>query len=98
MAYVVLENTIVYKVAGKVLAEVAFPPVGLGEVDICHTHVSGALRGQGIAGELMERTVRELRKTKRKAALSCSYAVRWFAEHPEASDVLLEHEAGAGVP
>ncbi len=88
MAFVVLENTIVYKEGGKVLAEVAFPPVGIGVVDICRTHVDDALRGQGIAGQLMERTAAELRKTCRKAVLTCSYAQKWFAAHPEQSDII----------
>ncbi|NLA87616.1 MAG: N-acetyltransferase [Clostridiales bacterium] len=88
MAFVVLENTIVYKKDGKVLAEVAYPPVGIGVVDICRTHVDETLRGQGMAGQLMERAAGELRKTRRKAVLTCSYAQRWFAEHPEQADVI----------
>jgi predicted GNAT family acetyltransferase len=88
MAFVVMENTIVYKVDGKVLAEVAFPPVGIGEVEIVRTHVDDALRGQGMAAEITERAALELRRTKRKAILSCSYAEKWFAEHPEYADVL----------
>lgn len=88
MSFVVLENTIVYKEDGKVLAEVAFPPIGIGTVDICHTLVDDALRGQGMAGQLMERAAKELRKTKRKAVPTCSYAVKWFDEHPDFADVL----------
>lgn len=88
MAFVVYENTIVYKDGGKVLAEVAYPPIGIGTVDICRTHVDDALRGQGMAGQLMERTAVELRKTCRKAELTCSYAIKWFGQHPEYADVL----------
>jgi predicted GNAT family acetyltransferase len=88
MAFVVYENTIVYKEEGKVLAEVAYPPIGIGLVDICRTHVDDALRGQGMAGQLLERTVTELRKTCRRAALTCDYAVKWFEQHPEYNDVL----------
>ena len=89
MAFVVLENAIVYKEDGRVLAEVAFPPTGIGKVEIVRTHVDETLRGKGVAAQLMVRTVRELRRTKRKAAASCDYAAGWFQEHPEFGDVLL---------
>lgn len=89
MAFVVLENTIVYKEDGKILAEVAFPPVGIGKVEVVRTHVDESFRGSGIAAQLMERAAIELRRTKRKADLSCSYAIKWFAEHPEYADVLI---------
>ena len=59
-----LENAIVYKVDGEVMAEIAYPPVGVGKVDICKTHVDPSLRGQGIADELVQRAAQELRKTK----------------------------------
>jgi predicted GNAT family acetyltransferase len=88
MAFVVYENTIVFKEDGKVLAEVAYPPVGIGVVDICRTHVDDSLRGQGMAGQLMERVTQELRKTCRQAVLTCSYAKKWFEQHPEYSDVI----------
>lgn len=88
MAFVVYENTIVYKENGAVIAEVAFPPIGIDTVDICKTHVDDALQGQGMAAQLMERVVKELRKTKRKAVLTCSYANKWFDQHPDAADVL----------
>lgn len=90
MAFVVYENTIVYKEDGKVLAEVAYPPIGIGVVDICRTHVDDVLRGQGMAGQLLERTAIQLRKTCRKAVLTCDYAAKWFEQHPEFADVLQE--------
>lgn len=90
MAFCVSENVITYKENDKVLAEVAFPPTGIGTVDICKTHVDDALRGQGMAGQLMERTVLELRRTNRKAVATCSYATKWFAEHTEYTDILIK--------
>lgn len=73
---------------GKILAYVSYPEVGDNTVEVAHTVVSPTLRGQGIAGKLMEALVEELRSDGRKATLSCSYAVRWFGEHPECGDVL----------
>lgn len=73
---------------GNITSEVTYPKVSEQTVVIDHTFVDSSLRGQGIAGKLMEETVAELRKSGRKARLSCSYAVRWFEEHPEYSDIL----------
>ncbi len=73
---------------GTVLAEVTFPTVDDGVVDINHTFVDESLRGQGIAGKLLEQTAQELEETGRKARLSCSYAVHWFEKHPERADLV----------
>lgn len=70
------------------VAVVTFPKVQDNIVNIDHTYVDGSLRGQGIAGKLMEETVRQLRDNNLKAKASCSYASKWFDEHPESSDVL----------
>ena len=88
MAFKIRKNKIEYKEAGKMLAEVDFPAVGLDCVCICHTYVDDALRGQGIAGQLLELTANELRKTNRKTVLKCSYAIKWFEKNTEYSDVL----------
>lgn len=73
---------------GDVLAEVSFPPAGEGVVDINRTFVDESLRGQGVAGMLLEHTVRELSETHRKAHPSCSFAVAWFENHPEWQDLV----------
>lgn len=73
---------------GQVVGMINFPEVRPGVVDITHTQVDESMRGRGLAGELMEAAVRQLREENRKAVLSCSYAVRWIAKHPEAEDIL----------
>ena len=90
MAFKIGKNKIEYKENGEVLGEVDFPAVGLNSVCICHTYVDDALRGKGIAAQLIEMTVNELRKTNRKAILKCSYAVKWFKENPQHSDLVEE--------
>ena len=50
--------------------------------------VDEALRGQGVAAQMMERIARSLRETGRKAIPTCSYAKKWFGQHPEYADVL----------
>ena len=53
-----------------------------------HTYVDHSLRGKGIAAKLLELTADELRKTNRKAVPTCSYAVKWFEDHPEQTDII----------
>ena len=73
---------------GRTLAEVTFPEVSEGVVNIDHTYVSNELRGQGVAGRLMEELAGDLKESGRKATLTCSYAVGWFEKHPECEDLL----------
>lgn len=66
---------------GKVVAEIDFPMVGDGVVDIEHTFVDESLRGQKMAGKLVQGAVDTIRKNGWKAKTSCSYAAAWFARH-----------------
>ena len=70
------------------IAVITFPKESEGIVTIDHTFVDESLRGQGIAGMLMEAAVTYFRKHKLRARPSCSYAVKWFEEHPDCHDVL----------
>lgn len=72
----------------ELIAEVTFPDVDDTTVNINHTFVDDSLRGQGIAGKLMEEVVADLKDSGKKAVPTCSYAVKWFEKHPEYSDVL----------
>lgn len=72
---------------GALLAEITFPASG-GIANINHTFVSDTLRGQGIAGQLMEAAVAQLRAQNQRAVATCPYAVRWFESHPEQADLL----------
>lgn len=69
-------------VDGALLAETTFPPAGEGVVDIGHTYVDESLRGQGIAGQMMETVVGILRQRGLKALASCPYAAAWMERHP----------------
>ena len=55
-----------------------FPSINDNLVEVTKTYVSDFLRGQGVAGKLMNILYDELRRTDRKAKLVCSYAVSWF--------------------
>lgn len=72
----------------KIIAEVTFPAVDSETVNIDHTFVDDSLRGQGVAGQLMEAVAGDLKEQNKKAVVTCSYAVKWFEKHPEYSDLL----------
>ncbi|WP_346911493.1 GNAT family N-acetyltransferase [Faecalicatena orotica] len=71
-----------------VVAEVTFPDIDENTVNVNHTFVDDALRGQGVAGKLMEELVKELKENGKKAVLTCSYAIKWFEKHPEYDDLI----------
>lgn len=73
--------------SGKLIAEVTYPAVN-GISDIEHTFVDDSLRGQGVAAQLMEAAAQEIRAAGLSAKLTCPYAVKWFALHPEHADLL----------
>ncbi|MGN0648955.1 MAG: GNAT family N-acetyltransferase [Oscillospiraceae bacterium] len=83
-----IDKIAAYAQDGKILAEVDFPPRGGNIVEVTHTFVDDSLRGQGVAAELMRELAQDLRSSGRKAILTCSYAVKWFAKNTEYSDVL----------
>lgn len=65
----------------EVMAEATYVYLSDGVVDIDHTYVSPVLRGQGIAGKLMETLAAELRAKGLKATASCSYAEVWLEKN-----------------
>jgi predicted GNAT family acetyltransferase len=77
---------------GKIIAEVTFPRSRAGVVTINHTFVDPVLRGRGAAAKLMEATAEALRSSGKKAELTCSYAIQWFAQHKEFADVLAAND------
>ncbi len=88
MPFITEKNRIVYQQDGQTLAEITFPDFEDGVVNIDHTFVDPVLRGQGVAGQLMQHTADSLRATARKAVATCSYAQKWFSQHPEQQDLL----------
>lgn len=67
----------------KVIAEVNFPAIGEQTVNIRRTFVDDSLRGQGVAGKLLEAAAAYLTEQNKKVVPTCSYAVKWFEKHPE---------------
>lgn len=77
---------------GKLIAEVTFPEIKEQLVNINHTFVDDSLRGQGIAGKLMEEVARKLKKENKKAVLTCSYAIKWFEKNKGYEDIISKIE------
>ncbi len=76
--------------SGKLIAEVTFPNETSNIVNINHTFVDDSLRGQGIAGKLLEDTVEKLRRENKKAHATCSYAVKWFEKNQQHADIYVK--------
>jgi predicted GNAT family acetyltransferase len=74
---------------GRLVAEVTFPPIGEGEVEIDRTFVDDSLRGGGVANELLEAAYNRIKADGKKAKAACSYAVKWFANREDKRDILI---------
>ncbi len=68
---------------GKLLAEITFPESADDIVNINHTFVNESLRGQGVAGQLMQGVVDYIIDNNKRAYPTCSYAVKWFEKNKE---------------
>ncbi len=67
---------------GEVVAEITYT-VNDGIATINHTFTDDSLRGQGIAGKLVQTAAEQIIKNGYKLRATCSYAVRWLNKHPE---------------
>ncbi|MDR1068284.1 MAG: N-acetyltransferase [Clostridiales Family XIII bacterium] len=75
---------------GAVIAKITFPNTEDGTVLIDHTFVDPALRGQGVAAQLAGAAYDVIKAAGKKADVICPYAIKWFDEHPEKRDILIE--------
>lgn len=65
----------------ELMAETTYLMMKHGEVDIDHTYVNPMLRGQGVAGNMMQVVAEHLRSKGVKAVASCSYANVWLKKN-----------------
>lgn len=77
------EGRIYWEENGELMAEATYHELENGEVDIDHTYVNPVLRGQGVAGKMMEVVANFLQSKNLKAIASCSYAQMWFEKNQE---------------
>lgn len=61
---------------GEELAKVTFPEISHNSYDIRRTVVDESLRGQGIAGKLVEMAISEINSRGGELTASCSYAAK----------------------
>ncbi|MBR1799767.1 MAG: N-acetyltransferase [Bacteroidales bacterium] len=67
---------------GKVIAEITYSETEPGVCTIDHTFVDDSLRGQGIASQLVQLAVDDIRTSGRAVNATCSYAAAWLTRHP----------------
>jgi len=85
------EDGRIYSIDDKneLMAEATFVFKENREVDIDHTYVHPTLRGQGVAGKMMETVAAYLKEKGLKASASCPYANAWLKKHRESySDIV----------
>lgn len=62
-------------------AKITFPEISPNVYDIKETFVDDSLRGQGIAGKLVQMAITEINKRGGEITASCSYAKKWIEKH-----------------
>jgi uncharacterized protein len=72
--------------ANQPLAEITFQPNGEGNLIVDHTFVSDELRGQGVAGKLVEKIISFAREEGVKIIPECSY-VQGYLEKNNIHDI-----------
>jgi len=58
-----------------------------GAVIITHTETPPALRGRGIASQLVKGALEQIRADGLKVVAGCSFVVDYLRDHPEFSDI-----------
>lgn len=68
---------------GKTIAEITYVPTGEDKVIADHTFVDPSLRGQGIAEQLVDRLVQEMKVENKTIIPVCPYVSSLFERKPE---------------
>jgi predicted GNAT family acetyltransferase len=86
-------NKFVVHENGELAGEITFVPVGDSVLEIDHTYVSPALRGQTLAQDLVRRVVEFAREKEKKIIPTCAYALAQFRRNKDYGDVWQRDEA-----
>ena len=82
MEFTKTENGFVkYDENGKVIAEITYSSTSNPDIVVAdHTFVDSSLRGQGVAGKLLNTLVEDIKQQNKKIKASCSYVVKKFSK------------------
>lgn len=72
------------------MAEITFDTSDENNLVIDHTYVSNELRGQGMAGKLVDRVVKHAREQDKKIVALCPYAKNKIEKSEEHKDILVD--------
>lgn len=72
---------------GTLAAFAEYRPRG-DSVDFVHTEVLPQHEGRGLAGQLAQFALDDVRRQRRKAVASCSYMAQFIERHPQYQDLL----------
>lgn len=75
---------------GDVIAKITYVPLDEQRINVNHTFVSDELRGQGIAGKLVDRIVAFARDEGKKIVPTCSYVKLRMERNERYHDVLVK--------
>ena len=84
------DNKAMHRFELNVEGSIAFANYRLapGVVIITHTETPAALRGRGIASQLVKGALDRIRADKLKVVAGCGFVVDYLAKHPEFSDIV----------
>lgn len=82
--------------AGELMAEATYAKTKDDEIDINHVYVNPVLRGEGVAGKVMEEVSTFLRRESWKATASCSYANNWLKKRKETHADIISDDFDSG--
>lgn len=74
---------------GAVIGEIRYV-LEPGAVTLVHTEVDPAFRGHGLASELVQGAMNDLRARGLKVIPVCPYVRAWLRRHPEQADLVAE--------
>ena len=70
-----------YDENGRIIAEITYFPTNDPNVVVAdHTFVDPSLRGQGVAGKLLDALVKDMADQNKKIKPTCSYVIKKFQE------------------
>lgn len=82
---------------GTLLALVDFPARDHSRIDITHVFVDESLRGQGIAGKLMELAYADIKNAGKRIVAKCPFAIAWFKKNPAYQDIVINVKTNPSV-